>query len=119
MEDRPAKKVSPFWHSDVPGILVFLFGPLVIGILAAVLLPTLNRLRHMDAWTVFGIAVAVGGLGVILLFVARLPLYRDRQFLAFGPRLLDVPHRKLYWLSYCFVGVSVLLLLGLVAWLRT
>lgn len=118
MEDRRQKKVSPFWHSDVPGLLMILFGPVVIGILAAMLLPALQCIRRADSWAVFTVAAVAGVVGVLLLFLARLPLYRQRRFFTVGPRLLDAPHRRLYWVSYCFVGVSVLLLLGLLATLR-
>src|SRR5437763_194788 len=91
---------------------------ILVGIVASVVLPILQRIRRADSWAVFGVAVLAGALGVLLLFLARLPLYRQRQFFTFGPRLLGAAHRRLYWLSYCFVGVSVLLLVGLLAVLR-
>jgi hypothetical protein len=46
-----------------------------------------------------------------LLFIARLPLYRQRRFWTFGPRQLDRKHRRFYWLANTAVVVSVLLLL--------
>jgi hypothetical protein len=96
MEDEPQKKVSPIWHSDIPGMLAFWFAPLIIGILAAMILPLLNRIQRADAWSVFGVALAIAVVGVILLFCARLPLYRQGRFYSFGSRLLDAPHRRLY-----------------------
>ncbi len=119
MKDRPQKKVSPIWHSDIPGILLILFGPAVIGILAAMLLPALYHLKHADAWGLFGAGLVVGVVGLVFLFLARLPLYRQRQFFAVGPRLLDTTHRRLYWLAYGLVAVSVFLLLGLLVRLQT
>jgi len=59
-------------------------------------------------------AVALGAVGTILLFLARLPLDRQRRFLVFGPRELDQRHRRLYWWAYRFIGVSVLLLVLLI-----
>jgi hypothetical protein len=57
---------------------------------------------------------AVGFLGVILLFFARLPLYKRRQFFSFGPSGLDQPHRKLYFVAYmlliCSIGSMLLML---------
>jgi hypothetical protein len=91
---------------------------IIIGVLASILLPVLQRVRRADSWSVFGVAVAASIVGVVLLFLARLPLYRQRQFFTFGPRLLDASHRRLYWLAYIFVAVSVFLLLSLLAVLR-
>ncbi len=118
MDGQPQKKVSPIWHSDVPGMLAFWLAPLVIGLLAAMILPALNRIRRADAWSVFGVAAAVAVLGVVLLFCARLPLYRQGQFFSFGSRLLDAPHRRLYHVAYYFIFVAVLLLLILFSTLR-
>ncbi len=56
-------------------------------------------------------------VGALLLLLARLPLYRERRFWTVGPRQLDQKHRRLCWLAYAFVTVSLLLLL--VVWLRT
>jgi hypothetical protein len=92
---------------------------IVVGVLASILFPLLQRLRRADAWTLFGVAVAAGVVGAALLFLARLPLYRRRQFFTVGPHSLDAPHRRLYWLAYSFVGASVLLLLSLLAVLRS
>jgi len=118
MEDRRQKKISPFWHSDAPGLLFFLFGPVILAILVMILLPVLQLLGRADSWAVFAGAATAGVVGVLLLFLARLPLYRQRQFFTFGPRLLDTRHRRLYRLAYWFIGVSVALLLALLVVLR-
>ena len=49
-------------------------------------------------------------VGVILLAVARLPLYRQRRFFAFGPAPLDLAHRRLYWRGYGFILVGIFFL---------
>lgn len=64
-------------------------------------------------------AGAIALVGVILLFFARLPLYRQRKFLAIGPRQLDRAHRKLYWMAYALIVPSVLMMLAMVIWLKT
>ena len=50
--------------------------------------------------------VVAGVVGMVLLFFARLPFYRQRRFLVFGPRELDRSHRRLYWLAYAVLLVS-------------
>jgi hypothetical protein len=55
--------------------------------------------------------MAFAGAGVVLLFLARLPLYRQRRFFAFGPKLLDESHRRLYRWAYGFICLGGLLLL--------
>lgn len=99
------------WHL---GILVCL---VCIPILAGLLLPTLAQLQRTDVNTLYGVGVAAGVIGIVLLFIARMPLYRQRHFWTVGPRQLDRKHRLFYWLAYGFVIVSLLLLL--VVWLRT
>ncbi len=54
--------------------------------------------------------------GIVLLFLARWPLYRQKRFLDFGPSALPAFNRKLYWLAYIMV-IGAVLLLGIV-WLR-
>jgi hypothetical protein len=85
-------------------------------ILASCLLPALRQLKGANAVDVFHGGPALGCFGIVLLFLARLPLYRQRQFWTFGPSALPKLHRKLYWLAYLLVVASVLLL-GVV-WLK-
>ena len=60
----------------------------------------------------------MGGVGTVLLFFARLPLYRQRRFLVFGPRELDKRHRRLYWWAYRFIAASIVLLVVLILIVR-
>jgi hypothetical protein len=85
-------------------------------ILTSCLLPALRQLKGADAVDVFYGGLALGCFGIVLLFLARLPLYRQRRFWTFGPSALPKLHRKLYWLACLLVGASVLLL-GVV-WLK-
>lgn len=65
-------------------------------------------------WIAMGLAV----VGIILLFIARLPLYRQGRYFTFGSRALPEWHRRVYRTAYCFIGLSVIMMLGLLAVLR-
>jgi hypothetical protein len=106
------------WY--IPADWLVQFGMLIIlaiiAILAGVLLPIFNRLQSADLLKLYRVGVGIGCFGVLLLLIARWPLYRQHQFLSFGPGKLPGIHRKLYWLAYAVI-VSAVLLLGIV-WLR-
>jgi hypothetical protein len=106
------------WY--VPPDWAFQLGLLIIiptnVILAGTLLPVLSRLKTADVFDLFWIGLGLGLLGTVLLFFARLPLYRQRRFWTLGPGALPRFHRKLYWLAYTAVFIAVLLLS--VVWLR-
>ena len=87
------------WH--------FILMPTVI--LAAMFTVALSRTAHGDT-TLLWAAIVIGAIGVVLLFFARLPLYRQRKFLSFGPRTLPAGHKKLYWFSYGFIGISIVVM---------
>ena len=88
--------------------IFFLPAVAVIGILGTMLfLPSITTLQPVDTTKMFLIGLAAGVVGSVLLFFARLPLYRQRRFFTFGPRELDRLHCFLYWLAYLFVVASV------------
>jgi hypothetical protein len=111
-------KKSSDWY--VPPDWAFQFGWMVIlpvtALLASMLLPILAQLKTANVLCLFWGGLGLGLGGIILLFFARLPLYRQRKFLTFGPKALPFFHRKLYWLAY-LAAIAAVLLLGLV-WLR-
>jgi len=113
-----SKKLSD-WY--VPVDWLFQFSLLVIipgiAILTGCLLPALNFLRNTDSLVLFYAGLVAGISGSILLFFARMPLYKQRRFWTFGPCELPSLNRKLYWLAYLFVAASVLLLL--IVWFKT
>ncbi len=63
--------------------------------------------------------MAIGCIGVVLLFIAKMPLYRQHKYVSFGPRMLPAGHRKLYWISYGFIGTSILIMVLLLIVLRS
>jgi len=60
--------------------------------------------------TLFNLALFLGGVGAVLLLIARIPLYRQRRFFALGPRSLSGVYRKLYFTAYAFIVPSIVLL---------
>ena len=111
MSERKEKKVHPFWHSDVPALLVLLLMPL-IALPAGMLLPALIALRRV--WvTTFWIALVVAVVGAGLLFWARLPLYRQKHFFSFGSRALPPSSIPIYRAAYALLIPSIVVLLFL------
>ena len=98
------------WYvpSDWLAIIGLHLTPL-FGIAAALLLPALAGIRHGRIGP-FVFASSLGVIGIVLLFFARLPLYRQKKFLSVGPGELTGIHRKLYFVAYGFVGVAILLM---------
>ena len=87
--------------------------PVLVALLDTMFLPFVVHLRRHDSLPVYIVAVLAGAVGVVLLFFARLPQYRRRQFFTFGSRHLDTAHRRLYRLAYFFVVVSGIVLVAL------
>ena len=114
-------KKRPDWYlpEEVLGLLSSIFFlPIIaaIAVLTSMLLPSITTLQRVDLTRLFAVGLAAGICGVIFLFFARLPLYRQRRFWTFGPRELDRFHRRLYWLAYLFVLASIGLLV--IVWFR-
>ena len=107
------------WHipHDWLAILAINFAPVLILLTVAVLLPPLLNTAHGDP-TFLVEAIAIGCIGVVLLFVAKMPLYRQHKYFSFGPRLLSPKRRRLYWISYGFIGTSILIMALLLIVLR-
>ena len=83
-------------------------GPIVSII---ILLLAMSVVEAADARQFYMTGLGSGIVGIVILFFARLPLYREGRFFIFGPRALDRKHRRLYWLAYVFVAASLLLFL--------
>jgi len=82
---------------------------LCVALAAAMILPALNASRHGNR-ALFIVAFVLAIVGVVLLFIARLPLYRERRFFTLGPKALSASHRRLYWTAYAFIGTAVALM---------
>jgi hypothetical protein len=105
--------------AEVLGFLWTLFPVTIIlpGILVSMLLPAITGRQPAEVVRLYWVGLAAGAVGAVLLFFARLPLYRQRRFFAVGRRSLDPLHRRLYWIAYLCVGAGVVCL-GIV-WLSS
>ena len=84
---------------------------LVALLASTIYLSITTRLESGEVAGLFYLALCLGVAGSILLFIARLPLYRQRKFWTFGPSQLDQQHRRFYWLSYAHLVPSICLFL--------
>lgn len=94
--------IPPDWRF----ILSWHFIVIPSAILGSIFLIALSRAAQGDT-KLFWVAFVIGIIGIVLLFLARLPLYRQRNYLSFGPHALSSGYRQLYWISYGFIGTSI------------
>lgn len=102
--------VPPDWRLILSSHFVFI----PIMILTSLFFTALGQATRGNP-TLLWVALAIGVVGVILLFLARLPLYREKKFLTIGPKALPPGRRKLYWISYGFIGTSIAIMAMLLA----
>ena len=118
MQDNK-RKLSD-WY--IPPDILFIYGLTFIAVPIAVLvsmsLPLLSKAKGTGDATLLYVSLAIGTVGILLLFFARLPLYRERRFFTFGSRALDDHHKRLYRWAYRFIGICVFLLVCLILFLR-
>lgn len=105
------KKDSLAWYvpPEVAFQLIMPLAMLLVSLFASALLAIDLR---SPTFVVVGLAVSL--LGAILLFVARLPLYRQRRWFSFGPKHLTGTHRRLYFAAYVCLSVGVMMFLLLI-----
>ena len=109
MTNRPSNWYFP---PDQLAILMLQIGVPLIGILAGCFLPAVSAARRGNP-LLFWVALLLAVAGIVILFFARLPLYRQGKLWTFGPSGLPEKNRKLYQMAYWFIGVSVFILLVL------
>jgi hypothetical protein len=110
MEKQDHKKSD---SGHFPWDLRALLEPMLFVILFAVVLPYFSLAERRGDRTLLTVALVLGGIGVVLLFFARLPLYRQRRFFFFGARHLSGVHKRLYYAAYVFIVPCILLLLAM------
>src|ERR1700722_19847886 len=95
------------WYipSDWRALLGLHFIILPIAILSALLFPALNAARHGNLSLLYA-SIAFAMTGIVLLFFARLPLYKQRKFFSFGSKARPPLHRKLYRTAYVFICIA-------------
>jgi hypothetical protein len=106
-------------HWFPPDLAALLFSPIImtaVSLLLGSLFPMIHRLRnptpHAWLWAL-GIATSTSILGIVLLFVAKLPQYRAGIFLRVGSHHLPPRHQQLYRLSFSLIIPSVIVLSAL------
>ena len=113
------KRSDTYWRipRDWMLLLPLGFGPVIIGLLMLIFLRVLAYARENGSVLLL-IAFASALIGITLLFIAKLPLYRQGRFFTFGPSALSRGYRSLYVAAYIllgFVGVIVAIVLVLLA----
>jgi cell division protein FtsW (lipid II flippase) len=92
---------------------VGIWGVLLIAGVAIVTTWILNFFKQLSGmpwiWC-YVIGIGVAALGAALIFYAKLPLYRQRRFLTFGPRALPEQRRPFYRWGYTCARLGALLL---------
>lgn len=81
-----------------------------IAILAGLVTPALSKARHGDS-TLFIVALTLVFVGLVLLSVAKLPLYREKRFFTIGVEPLPESCRKVYRAAWVFTATGLLILL--------
>ena len=113
-----AKQKDPLaWY--IPPEAVLWLGPFALAFvcgLATTLMNTFFAVRRGDlSFLVVSFGVCL--TGVLLLFFARLPLYRQRRWFTFGPRHLTGIHRRIYFVAYGFLVIGFTMILALIRFL--
>ena len=101
--------------SDLAALLGLYWILLPIAMLGAWVFPVFLRAKNEGDLTILWVAIALGAVGLILLFWARMPLYRKLRFFTFGPHRLDANHRRVYWTAWILILLSIGLLGLLIA----
>lgn len=118
MSDPNDKKSDWYIPPDMAALFGIYFIVVPIVLLGGWLGPGLYNAKATGDMSAFWVALVLGAVGTVLLFFARLPLYRQHRFLTFGPHELDERHKKVYWWAYGFIAVSVSLFILLLIFLR-
>ena len=108
------------WHfpPDMAALLGLCFVLLPIAGLGGMIIPGILAAKHKGDLSLLWIAVGLSSIGTVLLFLARLPLYRQKKFRQIGPGGLDAFHKRLYLWAWSIIGLGLSLLVMLIILLR-
>ena len=115
MRNDKLKRSDDWWF---PPDLATVLAPFVLILGLLYLDFGISMAKRFGDTSLFQLGLLFGLVGVVLLFFARLPLYRQRRFFTLGPRALTGVNRKLYYAAYIFLVPSVVLLAVLLAFVR-
>jgi len=91
--------------------------PIVIAIVVGLMLTGFVRAKQGDSFLVW-IAVILALVGLILLFLAKLPLYRKGRLFTFGSKSMPEKSGRVYRIAYALIGLGVVTMMLLLAVLR-
>ena len=112
--DRSDGQIPRDWRFILGLQFAFAFGVPMVALAVGMFLPISVRAREGDL-TLFWIALASALVGITLLILAKLPLYRQGRYFAFGPRALPEKHRTVYRIAYICISASLFSILSLLA----
>ena len=101
--DMPAEAIGAWYFALVP-VGVAAIGSLVHRLVELVI--------QTDLVTLYLWASGLASVGILLLFLSRMPLYRQRRFFVFGSRGFDREHERVYRVAYGFLLAGVLLFIA-------
>lgn len=105
------------WEWNPGDIGHILLAPIIMTIVACASLPVFSFIANAQWIPLYWTGLALSTAGLILLFIARLPLYREKRFFVWGARALPETSRRYYRWAYCLIapGAAFLILFLLIA----
>jgi hypothetical protein len=109
-------KINMNTHGHSNGLLTLLehywfLGVAITAVFTSLILSFFSRLTGTPWIWCYAVALFVAGVGVTLIFYAKLPLYRQRRFFTFGSGALPESRRAFYrWGYRCAIFAVALLL---------
>jgi len=106
-EDRLKWYIPADWMAHLGCFLM-----IVLNISAMMILPAIANTRKGNL-TLFILSLVLSLIGAVLLFLARLPLYRQRRFFTIGPTALPDSHRRIYRAAWKFIAAGLVVMIFL------
>lgn len=105
------------WEWNPGDIGHILLAPIIMAIAACASLPVFSFVANARWNPLYWTGLALSAVGLTLLFIARMPLYREKKFFVWGSRALPETSRRYYRWAYCLIvpGAALLILFLLIA----
>ena len=107
MTTSQCNKVGSHFPPDLAALLGVYWILLPITVFSTVMFSCIQAVKHNGDLTLVWVALGLGCVGAVGLFVAKLPLYRQRPFCQLGTKGLDAFHKRLYVWAWSFLGLSI------------
>jgi hypothetical protein len=104
-EDRSEWYIPADWMAHLGCFLM-----IVLNISAMMILPAIANAKKGNL-TLFILSLVLSLIGVVLLFLARLPLYRQRRFFTIGPAALPESHKRIYQVAWRFIAAGLVIMI--------